>query len=57
MCPSVLTVSAANASGFVFEGSGFFSPASLRRGWVCVGDGVILKLTDNNRAGVEELWK
>ncbi|XP_019862481.1 PREDICTED: breast cancer type 2 susceptibility protein homolog [Amphimedon queenslandica] len=56
VCPSVLSVSVSNASSFVFEGRGFFSPASLRRGWVCVGDGVVLKLSERNTAGAEELW-
>ena len=57
MCPSVLSVFVSNASSFVFEGRGFFSPASLRRGWVCVGDGVVLKLSEGNTAGVEEIWR
>lgn len=57
VCPSLLSVSVSNASSFVFEGRGFFSPASLRRGWVCVGDGVVLKLSERNTAGVEELWR
>lgn len=54
--PQVLSVTAATAGEFVFEGSDFFSPASLKRGWVCVGDGVMLKL-NNGKAGVNELWK
>lgn len=51
----LLTVTSSTAKDFVFSGSQFFSAASLRRGWVCVGDGAIVRL-NNGTAGVDELW-
>jgi hypothetical protein len=53
--PSVFSVTAATAGQFVFDGADHFSAATLKRGWVCVGDGVILKMEDG-KAGIEELW-
>lgn len=53
----VLGVSVSSAPQFIFMGSQFFSSDSVHSGRVCVGDGVMLRLSHEGTAGVHELWR
>ena len=56
--PSVAAVSVATAIDFVFQGPYFFSSAVVQRGWLAVGDGAVLRLTESGTAaGVEQFWR
>lgn len=46
-----------NAADFSFLGEQYFSSAVLSGSSVCVGDGAMLKLSSNGRAGVAEFWE
>ena len=48
---------ASNAVDFSFSGAQYFSNAVLRGSPVCIGDGAMLRLSRNGRAGVTELWE
>ena len=50
-------VRASNAAGFSFSGEQYFSTAVLSGNSVCVGDGAMLNLSSNGRAGVAEFWE
>ena len=50
-------VRASNAVDFSFSGWQYFSSAVLSGSPACVGDGAMLKLSPNGRAGVTEFWE
>ena len=51
-----LLVRASNAVSFNFNGAHYFSSAVLSGSPVCIGDGTMLRLSPNGRAGVMEFW-
>ena len=52
-----LLVRASNATDFTFSGAQYFSTAVLSGSPACIGDGAMLKLSPDGRAGVLEFWK
>ena len=52
-----LLVRTSNAADFSFLGEQYFSSAVLSGSSVCVGDGAMLKVSSNGRAGVTEFWE
>ena len=52
-----LLVRASNATDFTFSGAQYFSSAVLSGSLACIGDGAMLKLSPDGRAGVLEFWE
>lgn len=51
-----LLVRSSNAADFAFSGAQYFSSAVLSGSHACIGDGAMLKLSSDGRAGVLEFW-
>ena len=52
-----LLVRASNSTDFSFSGAQYFSNTVLSGSPACIGDGAMLKLSSNGRAGVLEYWE